>query len=76
MAVFFVAGSLIYRLLLGETPFEANTWFFEGVVVPLAEDGFFRGVPLSILLWEFSTVIGRALRYILVKTGGDPKKGV
>jgi membrane protease YdiL (CAAX protease family) len=53
MTIFFVGAPLIYRLLLGETPFGANTWFFEGVVVPLAEESFFRGVLLSMLLWVF-----------------------
>jgi membrane protease YdiL (CAAX protease family) len=53
MTIFFVGAPLIYRLLLGETPFGANTWFFEGVVVPLAEESFFRGVLLSMLLWGF-----------------------
>jgi membrane protease YdiL (CAAX protease family) len=53
MAVFFTGAPLVYRLLLGETPFGANTWFFEGIVVPLAEECFFRGVLLSMLLWGF-----------------------
>lgn len=53
LAVFFVGAPLVYRLIVGETPFGANTWFFEGVVVPLAEEGFFRGVLLSMLLWGF-----------------------
>ena len=52
-AVFFVGAPLLYRLILGETPFGANTWFFEGIVVPLAEEGFFRGILLSMLLWGF-----------------------
>ena len=54
MAAFFVAAPLLYRLILGETPFGANTWFFEGVVVPLAEEGFFRGILLSMLLFGFA----------------------
>jgi membrane protease YdiL (CAAX protease family) len=53
MAVFFVAAPLLYRLALGNTPFSANTWFFEGVVVPFAEEGFFRGILLSMLLIGF-----------------------
>jgi len=53
MAVFFVSAPLLYRIILGETPFGANTWFFEGIVVPLAEEGFFRGILLSMLLWGF-----------------------
>ena len=53
MVAFFVGAPLLYRLILGETPFGANTWFFEGVVVPFAEEGFFRGILLSILLWGF-----------------------
>ena len=53
MAVFFVGAPLLYRLILGETPFGANTWFFEGVVVPLAEEGLMRGILVSVLLWGF-----------------------
>ncbi|GAA4354755.1 CPBP family intramembrane glutamic endopeptidase [Microbacterium rhizosphaerae] len=53
MAAFFVAAPLLYRLVLGETPFGANTWFFEGVVVPLAEEGLMRGILLSLLVWGF-----------------------
>jgi membrane protease YdiL (CAAX protease family) len=56
MAIFFTVTPLLYRLLAGETPFGANTWFFEGVVVPLAEEGVFRGVLLSVLLWGFSKI--------------------
>lgn len=56
MAVFFVAAPLLYRLILGETPFGVNTWFFEGIVVPLAEEGFFRGILLSMLLWGFGRI--------------------
>jgi membrane protease YdiL (CAAX protease family) len=56
MAVFFTGAPLLYRLLAGETPFSANTWFFEGVVVPLAEEGVFRGVLLAVLLWGFSKI--------------------
>jgi len=56
MAIFFVAAPLIYRLVMGETPFGANTWFFEGVVVPFAEEGFFRGILLSLLLWGFAKI--------------------
>jgi len=54
MAVFFTAAPLFFRLLVGETPFGANTWFFEGIIVPLAEEGLFRGILLSVLLWGFS----------------------
>lgn len=53
LGVFFTAAPMLYRLLVGETPFGANTWFFEGVVVPLAEEGVFRGVLVSVLLWGF-----------------------
>ncbi len=53
MTIFFIGAPLLYRLMLGETPFGVNTWFFEGVVVPLAEEGFFRGILLSMLLWGF-----------------------
>ena len=56
MVVFFVGAPLLYRLAFGATPFGANTWFFEGVVVPLAEEGFFRGVLFSILLWGFGNL--------------------
>ena len=47
MTVFFVGAPLLYRLIVGETPFGANTWFFEGVVVPLAEEGLMRGILFS-----------------------------
>jgi membrane protease YdiL (CAAX protease family) len=53
MAVFFLGAPLLYRLILGETPFGVNTRFFEGIVVPFAEEGFFRGILLSMLLWGF-----------------------
>ena len=53
MVVFFAGAPLLYRLIMGETPFGANTWFFEGIVVPFAEEGFFRGILLSMLLWGF-----------------------
>jgi membrane protease YdiL (CAAX protease family) len=56
LAIFLVGAPLLYRLLMGETPFGANTWFFEGVVVPVAEEGFFRGIVLSILLWAFASL--------------------
>ena len=60
MTVFFVAAPLVYRLILGQTPFGANTWFFEGVVVPLAEEGFFRGILLSMLLFGFAKLYKEA----------------
>jgi len=53
MTIFFVGAPLLYRLVVGETPFGANTWFFEGVVVPLAEEGLMRGFLFSLLLWGF-----------------------
>src|ERR1044071_3958051 len=53
MVAFFVSTPLAYRLIIGGTPFGANTWFFEGIVVPFAEEGFFRGILLSMLLWGF-----------------------
>jgi membrane protease YdiL (CAAX protease family) len=53
MTAFFVGAPLLYRLIVGETPFGANTWFFEGVVVPLAEEGLMRGILFSMLLWGF-----------------------
>lgn len=51
--VFFIGAPLMYRLIMGETPFGANTWFFEGVIVPLAEEGLMRGILVSMLLWGF-----------------------
>jgi membrane protease YdiL (CAAX protease family) len=54
MAIFFMGAPLLYRLIAGETPFGANTWFFEGVVVPLAEESVFRGILFSMLLWGFA----------------------
>lgn len=53
MLAFFIGAPLAYRLLMGGIPFSANTWFFEGIVVPLAEEGFFRGVILTMLLFAF-----------------------
>jgi membrane protease YdiL (CAAX protease family) len=53
MTAFFVGAPLLYRLIMGETPFGANTWFFEGIVVPLAEEGLMRGILASMLLWGF-----------------------
>jgi len=53
LAVFFAGAPLIYRLVIGETPFGANTWFFEGIVVPLAEESLFRGILFSLMLWGF-----------------------
>ncbi len=54
LAVFFIGAPLIYRLVAGSTPFGANTWFFEGVVVPLAEESLFRGILFSLMLFGFS----------------------
>lgn len=53
MTAFFLGAPLLYRLILGETLFGANTWFFEGVVVPLAEEGLMRGILFSMILWGF-----------------------
>jgi len=53
MAACLVVAPLAYRIFLGDTPFGTNTWFFEGIVVPVAEEGFFRGILLSVLLWGF-----------------------
>ena len=53
MTIFFVGAPLLTRLIVGETPFGANTWFFEGVVVLLAEEGLMRGILVSMFLWEF-----------------------
>jgi membrane protease YdiL (CAAX protease family) len=63
MAAFFLGAPLLYRLIAGETPFGENTWFFEGIVVPLAEEGFFRGILFSVLLWGFDR------RFDAMKTG-------
>jgi membrane protease YdiL (CAAX protease family) len=57
MTIFFVGAPLLYRLLVGETPFGVNTWFFEGIVVPLAEEGLMRGILFSMLLWGFRDMI-------------------
>ncbi len=54
LAIFFGGAPLIYRLVAGATPFGANTWFFEGVIVPLAEESLFRGILLTMMLWGFS----------------------
>jgi len=56
LMIFFVGAPLLYRLLMGETPFGANTWFFEGVVVPFAEEGLMRGILFSMLLWGFQSM--------------------
>jgi membrane protease YdiL (CAAX protease family) len=53
LTIFFVGAPLLYRLIMGETPFGANTWFFEGVVVPFAEEGLMRGILVSMFLWGF-----------------------
>ena len=54
LAIFFTVAPLVYRLVIGATPFGANTWFFEGVVVPLAEESLFRGILFTLMLWGFS----------------------
>jgi len=56
LAAFFVLTPIIYRLSAGNTPFSTNTWFFEGIVVPVAEEGFFRGIILSMMLNGFSKI--------------------
>ncbi len=53
LTIFFLGAPLIYRLLVGSTPFGANTWFFEGVVVPLGEESLFRGILVSMMLFGF-----------------------
>jgi membrane protease YdiL (CAAX protease family) len=60
MTAFFVGAPLLYRLIVGETPFGANTWFFEGVVVPLAEEGLIRGILFSMLLWGFREMYNKS----------------
>jgi membrane protease YdiL (CAAX protease family) len=60
MTAFFLGAPLLYRLILGETPFGANTWFFEGVVVPLAEEGLMRGILFSMLLWGFRDMFSQS----------------
>jgi len=54
LALFFIVAPLVYRLVIGATPFGANTWFFEGVVVPLAEESLFRGILFTFMLWGFA----------------------
>ena len=46
MTIFLVSAPLLYRLVVGETPFGANTWFFEGIVVPFAEEGILSRHPV------------------------------
>jgi len=53
LTIFLVGAPLLYRLIMGEIPFGANTWFFEGVVVPFAEEGLMRGILVSMFLWGF-----------------------
>jgi membrane protease YdiL (CAAX protease family) len=65
LAIFFVAAPLLYRLIAGETPFGANTWFFEGVVVPIAEEGLFRGILFSMLLWGFAKLFSPRISELL-----------
>ncbi len=65
LLVFFIAAPLIYRLFAGATPFGANTWFFEGIVVPLAEESLFRGVLFSMLLWGFGKLFSERTAGIL-----------
>jgi membrane protease YdiL (CAAX protease family) len=63
----FVAGApLVYRLLAGNTPFSANTLFFEVIVVPITEEGFFRGVILSMLLLGLAPLYSPRATQILV----------
>ena len=60
LSIFFVAAPLLYRLIAGEIPFGANSWFFEGIVVPFAEEGLFRGILLSMLLFGFGKLYQEA----------------
>jgi membrane protease YdiL (CAAX protease family) len=69
MLAFFAGAPLIYRLLAGGTPFSANTWFFEGIVVPLAEEGVFRGVILTMLLWGLGSLYSPRTGQILAVAG-------
>lgn len=56
-AVFFFITPMVYRFIAGNTPFSTNTWFFEGIIVPFAEEGFFRGVIFTMMLQGFSKII-------------------
>jgi membrane protease YdiL (CAAX protease family) len=60
MAAFFLCAPLLYRLFAGDTPFGANTWFFEGGIVPLAEEGLMRGILFSMLLEGFRNLFKRS----------------
>jgi membrane protease YdiL (CAAX protease family) len=65
MLAFFAGVPLAYRLLMGGIPFSANTWFFEGIVVPLTEEGFFRGVILTVMLWGLGKILNERTAQIL-----------
>jgi membrane protease YdiL (CAAX protease family) len=56
LAAIFLLIPIFYRFIAGDTPFSTNTWFFEGIVVPVAEEGFFRGIIFSMLLKGFSAI--------------------
>ncbi|NTW43574.1 MAG: hypothetical protein HGB14_03865 [Anaerolineaceae bacterium] len=38
LTAIFLLIPIFYRFIAGDTPFSTNTWFFEGVVVPIAEE--------------------------------------
>jgi membrane protease YdiL (CAAX protease family) len=56
MAAFFFIIPISYRFIAGDTPFSTNTWFFEGIVVPIAEEGFFRGIIYAMMFKGFSEI--------------------
>ena len=56
MAAFFLIIPISYRFIAGDTPFSTNTWFFEGIVVPVAEEGFFRGIIYAMMFKGFSEI--------------------
>jgi len=56
LTAIFLLIPIFYRFIAGDTPFSTNTWFFEGVVVPIAEEGFFRGIIYAMMLKGFSEI--------------------
>jgi membrane protease YdiL (CAAX protease family) len=65
MLLFFAGTPLVYRLLMGGIPFSANTWFFEGIVVPFTEEGFFRGIIFTVMLWGLGKIYSERTAQIL-----------
>ena len=56
LTAIFLLVPISYRLIAGDTPFSTNTWFFEGIVVPIAEEGFFRGIIYAMMFTGFSEI--------------------